>query len=115
VIAETDDPWLRLRDLARELKAAVESGKLEEAAFLAGRRGDLLRDIQKIDASAGVRKPAVPEDMIREIMALDEEAVRALKAGMREVSGKLEKINTFKVLCQGAIDGARTRGGATAP
>ena len=32
-----------------------------------------------------------------------------LKAGMRDVSDKLSKINTFKVLCQGAVDGARAR------
>ena len=63
----------------------------------------LFLEIQHTDAPAGVRKPAVPEDVVREILALDEEAVRGLKAGMQEISRRLEKINTFKVLCQGAL------------
>ncbi len=104
---------LRLLDLARKQKVAIEAGNLDEVLTLAGTRQQVLREIQKIDGSPGIAgadgKPAAPASVIREILALDEAASAIVKGGLRDVSEKLSKINTFKVVCQGAVDGARAR------
>ncbi|MCL2102599.1 MAG: hypothetical protein FWH25_01020 [Syntrophorhabdaceae bacterium] len=111
---ETEALWISLRDLALEQKAAVEAGNLEEAEVLGEKRRQAFLDIQKNDASfSGVGKLAVPEHIVREISAIDEEAVKVLKTNMREVSQELENINTFKVLFQGAIDSSRSPGDAS--
>jgi hypothetical protein len=96
-------------DLARSQKAAVEAGDIEEASALAVRRQQVLAAIQKIDAAGGDGKPSAPASLIREILALDAEAEKATKARMEEVSVKLNKINTFRVVCRAAVDGARPR------
>ena len=111
--AETEALWISLRDLALEQKAAVEAGNLDETEAIAERRQQILLDIQKTDALSGEGKSAAPELLVREIMAIDEEAMKVLKTGMQEVSNELENINTFKVLFQGAIDGARSPGDAS--
>ena len=101
--AETQALWIRLRDLALEQKAAVEAKNLDEAEAIAERRERILLEIQK----NGEWKSVAPELVVREILAIDEEAVKVLKDGMREVTHELESINTFKVLFGGAIDSAR--------
>jgi len=115
VSAGTEALWISLRDLALEQKVAVEAGNLDEAGALAERRRLILLDIQKNDALSGDGRQIAPELMVREILAIDEEAVKVLKAGMQEVSHELENINTFKVLFQGAVDGIRSTGGASVP
>ncbi|MCL1925803.1 MAG: hypothetical protein FWF95_01525 [Syntrophorhabdaceae bacterium] len=112
---ETEALWTSLRDLALEQKAAVEAGNLDEAGAIAEKRRQILLDIQKNDTLSGEGKSSAPELMVREILAIDEEAVKVLKTGMQEVSQELENINTFKVLFQGAIDGIRSSGGSSAP
>ena len=104
---------LRLLDLARRQKNAIEAGNLDEVLTLAGTRQQVLREVQKIDGSPGISradgKPAAPVSVIREILAIDEAASAIVKDGLRDASEKLSKINTFKVVCQGAVDGARAR------
>jgi len=107
---ETEALWISLRDLALEQKAAVEVGNLDEASALGERRRQILLDIQKNDVPSKEGMSVKPETLIREILAIDEEAVKILKAGMEEVSHELENVNTFKVLFQGAIDGVRSPG-----
>jgi len=106
---------LRLLDLARRQKAAVEAGDIDEASVLALHRQEVLMEIRKIDGAAGAGKPAAPASVIREILAVDGEAEKAARARLGEVSFKLSKINTFKVLCQGAVDMALHRGDVQAP
>lgn len=99
---------LRLLDLARRQKAAVEAGNIEEASALALHRQEVLLKIQKNDAAGEGGKPSAPASLIREILALDAEAEKAAKAQLEEVTVKLGKLNTFKLLCRGAVDGARS-------
>ncbi len=104
---------LRLLDLSRRQKAAIDAGNLDEVLTLAETRREVLQDIQKIDGSMGASgtdgKPAIPAPVIREILTLDEAASAIIKEGMKDVSNKLNRINTFKVFCQGAVDEARAR------
>ena len=113
--AETEALWISLRNLALEQKAAVEAGNLDEAEALAERRRQILLDIQKNDTLSGEARFVAPELLVREILAIDEEAMKVLKTEMQEVSHELENINTFKVLFQGAIDGVRAPGDASTP
>ena len=106
---------LRLLDLARKQKAAVEAGNLDEASVLASQRQQILLEIQKFDSPGANRKPAAPASVLREILALDEAAGRVVRDGLKEVSVKLSQINTFKVICQGAVDAARNRNGVPTP
>lgn len=106
---------LRLLELARKQKALVEAGNAEEASALAVRRHQVLLEIQKFDGAGGGGKPAAPAVVLREILALDEAAGKVVRAELEEVSMKLSKINTFKVLCRGAIDAARNHGGVPTP
>ena len=112
---ETEALWIRLRDLALSQRAAVVAGNLEEAGVVGEKRRQLLLDIQKNDVFFSAEKPDELKSLVREILAIDEEVVKALKAAMQEVSRELENINTFKVLFHGAVDGARSRGGDPAP
>ena len=100
---------LRLLDLAREQKAAVEAGNIDEAMTLAGKRQDVIAEIRKTNRVVANGMPEVPVSVIREILSVDREASAVLEAGKRDVSNKLSRINTFKVVCQGAVDGARAR------
>ena len=109
---ETEAIWIRLRDLALEQRAAVEAGNLDKVEAIAEMRQQIFFDIQESGALSGEGNSAAPELVIREILAIDEEAMKVLKAGMQEISHELENINTFKVLFQGAIDGVRSSGDA---
>lgn len=106
---------LRLLDLARKQKAALEAGALDEVLALAGTRQKLLLEIQKIDGSPGRRgkegMPALPDSLVRQILSTDEEAADLARSRMRGVSIEISEINTLKVRYQGAVDGARPRGG----
>ena len=112
---ETEALWISLRDLALSQKAAVIAGNLDEAGVVGEKRRQLLLDIQKNDVSFDAQQSDALKSLVREILVIDEEAVKALKAGMQEASHELENINTFKVLFHGAVDGARSRGGDPAP
>ena len=104
---------LRLLDLARRQKAAVEAGNLDEALTLAGTRQQLLQEIQKLVGSRGVAgadgKPAVPTYVIRQVLSIDAEAASFAREEMQVTSLKISKINTFKTFCQGIVDEARLR------
>jgi hypothetical protein len=104
---------LRLLDLARKQKAAIEAGNLDEVLTLAGTRQQVLREIQKIDGSPGGAgadgKPTAPAAVLRQVLAIDEEVAGVVRADLEDTSLKLSKINTFKTFCQGVVDEARLR------
>ncbi|MEW6721162.1 MAG: flagellar protein FliT [Thermodesulfobacteriota bacterium] len=106
---------LRLLDLARKQKDALDAGALDEVIALADMRQKLLLEIQKIDGSPGHKgqdgKPAFPVSLIRRILSTDEETAELARSRMRGISIKISEINTLKVCYQGAVDGARPRGG----
>lgn len=112
---EMEGLCLRLLDLARKQKAAIEAGDIDEAMSLSGARSDVLAEIRKTDRGAGDGMPEVPVSVIREILSVDRKASAVVEAGKRDISKKLNSINTFRVICQGAVDTARHRGGVQAP
>src|SRR5690606_35515915 len=101
--------YLRLLDLARNQKAAVEAGDIDEAMTLVGKRQDVLAEIRKADRIAADGVPEAPVSVIRQILSVDREASAVLEAGKRDISNELNRINTFNVLFQGAVDDARVR------
>lgn len=101
---------LRLLDLARKQKAAVEAGNIDEAMSLSGDRHDVLAELRKTGCGPGKGEPEVPASVIREILSIDRIAMGVVEAEKLDISDKLSRINTFKVLCGGAVDGARARG-----
>lgn len=107
--AASEALFLRLLDLARKQKAAVEAGNLEEALSLADGRQRLLLEIQKLDGAGRDGKPAFPAAVIRQVLSIDAEAASVARGEMQETSLKLGKINTFKTCCQGIVDEARFR------
>jgi hypothetical protein len=111
---ETEALFVHMRDLALEQKAAIVEGNFDEAESLGEKRQRMLVDIQQSEASSDAEKSEELKALIREIIDIDEEAVKVLKAGMQEVSQELENINTFKVLFRGAIDSAQFGGNDTA-
>jgi hypothetical protein len=110
---------LRLAELARMQKTALEAGNLDEVLELAGMRQQILREIQKFDGSAGTAggdgEPAAPSSVLREILSIDQEAEGIAQAGLREASMKLGRINTFRVFCQGVFDEAQLRSATPKP
>jgi hypothetical protein len=110
---------LRLAELARMQKDALEAGNLDEVLELAGTRQKILREIQKFDGSAGAAgadgNPAAPASILREILSIDKEAEGIAQAGLRDASMKLGKINTFRVFCQGVFDEAQLRSATPKP
>jgi hypothetical protein len=117
---------LRLLDLARGQKAALEAGNLDEVLILVVKRQQVLRAIQKIDGSASGQagpgnsfgadgEPASSAALIREVLSIDEEAGAIARAGMQDASIKLGKINTFKVVCQGVFDASPPRSTVPVP
>jgi len=100
---------LSLLDLARRQKAAVEAGNVEEASVLALDRRQVLAEIQKFDGAGKPGTPGLPAAVIRQVMSLDGQASDLVRAKMTDISKKLSKINTFKVVCRGVCEEARLR------
>jgi hypothetical protein len=106
---------LRLAELARMQRGALEAGDLDQVLELAGTRQQVLREIQKFDGSSDAvgtdGNPSAPASVLREILSIDRESEDIARAGLRDAAIKLGEINTFKVFCQGAVDEVR-RGSA---
>jgi len=112
---EVESLCLRLLDLARGQKAAIEAGDLDEVLALAEKRQGVIVQIQKIDSSGAAGRPAVPEPVVRQIRSIDEEAGGMVKEQLREVSDKLNEINTLKVLCRGVFEEAQLKDASRKP
>ncbi|MBE0569816.1 MAG: hypothetical protein IH576_04160 [Deltaproteobacteria bacterium] len=106
---------LRLLDLARGQKSALDAGNLDEVLALAEKRQRILREIQKIDSPGTVGKSTGLTSVIRQVLSLDGEAGGVARAQMQVISKKTNEFNTFKVFCQGVLDEARLRGVVPAP
>ncbi len=112
---EMETLCLRLRDLARQQKAAFEAANLDEILTLAETRQGVLQEIQKTDGSPGAAAGSGRSDalaaVLREILTIDKEAEEIARVRMQDISLKLSKINTFKVFFRDIADGAGAGGG----
>ena len=112
----TEALFLRLLDLARRQKAAIEAGNIDEGSTLAETRRQVFEEIRKIYGTAGVAGadgiPAATVAVIRKVLSIDAEAAGITRDKMQSTSLKLSKINTFKTYCQGVVEEARLRSAA---